>query len=165
MCKLFLYISTLFFTAQMGRSLMNMHELPKLSVVRLTVVTPSRLALGIFLFLSLPLSGIHSVKSPRRRQCDITHESTAWMMFTKKTQRKDESLYDIVQKSKDRLKIASVKMQQLQFSLTASLPVYYVLPLNPHTSVFIIQDHTILLNTIYTCVIQIQIDLYRNVNY
>lgn len=72
-------------TAQMEMSLMNMHAIPELSVLKLAVATPSHLAPRFSFSVIASISVIHSVKYPRCREPDIL-ESTLWMTFTKNIQ-------------------------------------------------------------------------------
>ena len=106
-CVFFFFnISTLSLTAQMEMRLMNMHAIPKLSVLKLAVATPSHLAPRLSFSVSASFSGVHSVRYPRYGESlALSHESTSRMIFTKNIQCEDESFYDIVQRSKDRLKI------------------------------------------------------------
>lgn len=67
----FFYIATHSLTAQMEMSLMNMHAIPKLSVLRLAVVTASHLALCFSFSVIASFSFIHSVKYPQCREPDV----------------------------------------------------------------------------------------------
>lgn len=61
---------------------------------------------ALFLFLCHCLFLCRSLSQTlHARSLTLSHESISWMVLTENMQCEDESLYDIVQKSKDRLKI------------------------------------------------------------